>query len=589
MDSIAEIKQKINIEDLIAEYISLKKAGRNYKAVCPFHSEDTPSFMVSPELQMFKCFGCNEAGDIFNFIQKIEGVEFSQALELLAEKAGVKLDKKNIDPQKNSKEILYEINHVATAFYYYLLTKHKVGKEALTYVKKERGLSDVTIKEFKIGYAPKTWDSLFKTLSSKKFTAKDMLSAGLVMKKRSGEGFIDKFRGRVMFPISDPSGRVVGYTARTIFNEDPKYINTSETPIFIKSALLFGLDKAKIEIKKNGAILVEGPLDVISAYEIGVKNVVAPLGTSLTIGQLKVLSRYTKDVTLCFDNDNAGREAIIRAVPMAEKEGFNVKVALIPDEYKDLDEFVHADSSKVSSIFKDAVPVYDFFLHATLKKNNRHSSIGKKKIMEELIPLYSKISSPVDFDHYVKHLSEVLDITEPTVRNMIKKGEIDESKIKSKKQKELGKSQYMLSKKSTQEYMLALLLKAPLDSAQTLLYKLGQKDFTNPILENIFINLKNYLLGRKRAFNINSFSNKFDSETKDLVVNMYMWDLGILNDNSTLLLRELDLVFNRIKKETVKRELTEISSKIKQAELENDKVLLMELSKKFSELSEKLV
>ena len=299
MEPKEEIKQKINIVDLVNSYVSVKKSGRNYKGICPFHSEKTPSFMVSPELQIFKCFGCNEAGDIFSFIEKIEGVDFPTALEILAEKANVQSKKReNFDSERKSRKgIIFEINHLTLEYYHFILTKHKIGANALDYVKNKRKLTDETIEKFKIGYAPDSWTSLYDFLTRKKYGVNDLISAGVVVSGNKTGNYIDKFKGRVVFPMTDISGKVVGFMGRTIFDRDPKYLNTSDTEVFQKGTFLYGLDKSRVNIKKEGAIFVEGPMDVISASQAGVENVVASLGTSLTMGQLKVVSRYTKAIT----------------------------------------------------------------------------------------------------------------------------------------------------------------------------------------------------------------------------------------------------------------------------------------------------
>ncbi len=289
MDTVSQIKQKLDITDIVASYISLKKAGKNYKAVCPFHSEDTPSFMVSPELQIFKCFGCGEAGDMFSFVEKIEGVEFARAMEILAEKAGVKIERQDVDPNYKKKTKLYEINHMAAEFYHHLLTKHKSGQKALDYLKKERGLDDATIDAYKLGYAPNNWDTLNQFLTKKGFETGDLELSGVVVQKRDEKGHIDKFRGRVMFPLIDTSDKIVGFSARDIVGRDPKYLNTQETLIFNKSAFIYGLNKAKVDIKKEGVVFVEGQMDVIKAWQNDIKNVVAVSGTSLTSLQLYIL------------------------------------------------------------------------------------------------------------------------------------------------------------------------------------------------------------------------------------------------------------------------------------------------------------
>lgn len=584
MDPIAEIKQKIDIVDLIGGYIEIKKAGRNYKAACPFHGEKTPSFMISPELQIYKCFGCGEAGDIFSFHQKIEGIDFADSLKHLAERAHVILPEKSYDPDKKKRETMLKINEVSAKFYNFLLTKHKVGEVALKYLAEKRKLNSKTIEEFNIGYSPDSSDSLINFLKKRGFSLEEIVDAGLAVNKNGK--FIDKFRKRIMFPLTGIDGKTVGFTARVMDDSLPKYLNTPETLVFHKSGFIFGLDKARLNLKHEGAVFVEGQMDVISAFQADIRNVMASSGTSLTVGQLKLLSRYTKDITFAFDSDKAGLMAIHRAIELAEKEDFNIKVLLMPKEYKDLDEFVQADGKGAKDYMKKGIPVYDFFLISSMKRNNPTNPIGKKKIMDELVPIFMKIVDPVLKDHYIKKISNEIDVSESVVTQLLNSGVTN--KPISMKDEGNGLQGEMI-RQSFEKYILAILLKTPLDMAQTVLYKLGQRDFVDPVLAEVFGELKKYLLGRKRKFEIAQFKKKFTPELAQIIDELYLWDLDNLFADENLLERELNKMFDQIKKNTAKRELKELSFKIRQAEGEGNQKLLTELSKQFKELSEKLL
>jgi DNA primase len=587
MDQISEIKSKIDIVELINGYVPLKKAGRNYKGVCPFHSEKTPSFMVSQELQIFKCFGCGESGDIYAFTQKIEGLDFPQTLEKLAEKAGVVLQKTHHDPEESKRKTIYSINKTASDFYHYLLLNHPAGKNALEYLTQKRGLSADTIKEFKLGYAPDTWDSLYKFLVKRKYNTNDLVSAGVITLKSSGEGHIDKFRGRVVFPFVGLDEKILGFSGRDVVGREPKYLNTSETPVFHKSSFLFGLNKAKVALKQEGAVLVEGPFDVISAYQYGIKNVVAPSGTALTPGQLKLISRYTKDLILCFDPDSAGNTAMLRGIELAEAEDFNISTAVIPEKYADLDELLHKDLKTAKNILKEPIPVYDFFLYSSTKRNNKHTASGKKAIMQDLTPVLNKISNRVVLEHYIKKVSEELDIEESTIRSIINKRSSMDQYMEKEASKE-GSAGKNIAKNSPPEYILALILKAPLDTAQTFLYKLGQKDFPSETGKEVFSELKEHLNGRKRKFDIKYFCNKFPEDTQTYINDLYLWDFEEILEDEKRLYSEMETTLSRIKKDTAKRELKELTEKIKQAEAEKNKDMITELSKKIKAVSEKL-
>jgi len=587
MDTVSQIKQNLDITDVIAGYISIKKSGKNYKALCPFHSEDTPSFMVSPELQIYKCFGCGEAGDIFNFVEKMEGVDFNSALETLAEKAGVKIERRQYDPNHKKKAKAFEINLMAAGLYHHLLMKHKAGKKALDYLKKKRGLDDKTIRAFKLGYAPNTWDTLYQFLHKKGCSDDNLLATGVVLPRRSGEGFIDKFRGRIVFPFVDVSGKIVGYGGRDIIGRDPKYLNTQETVVFNKSAFLYGLDKAKAAVKKDGAVFVEGQMDVIKAWQNDITNVVAASGTSLTSVQLKILSRYTKELTFCFDSDEAGLNATARALALAEPFDFDVKVAMIPDSYDDLDDFLVKGVGAAKKVLKNPVPIYDFYLANALKRYKKETAYGKKRIVEYLAPIFSKISNNVVLDHYVKELSEEIGTSEEAIRSALK----EPKEFKSEEEKEPKENAEMQKemKKSPEEYFLALLFKTSLDTIGQFLYKLDSKDFTVERNRVILEELKKYLDSKPEEFDIKYFTEKIDPKFKELTLEMYLWDLGGLTSDRILFVREIESTISRIEKDSIKRKLKKISEQIKLSELEKNTKKTDELSKEFSELSKKLV
>lgn len=588
MDQVAEIKQKLDIVDVINSYVTLKKSGRNYKAVCPFHNEKTPSFMVSQELQIYKCFGCGVAGDVFNFVESIEGVDFPRALEILAGRAGVKLIRsENIDTQSLIKKTIYSINELSTQFYQYVLLKQKTGEKALAYLTKERKLKEETIKEFRIGYAPDSWDTLYKFLISKKIKVEDMINAGVVVKKLSSDGYVDKFRGRVMFPLVGVDERIVGFTGRTLFNRDPKYLNTGDSPVFHKSFFLYGLNKSRISIKKEGALFVEGQMDLISAYQNGIKNTVCVSGTALTDNQLVILSRYTQDVNFCFDSDFAGVEASYRAIEMAERRNFNVKVVVLPDKYKDIDEFLKVDKEGAQKLIKNAVPVYDYFLATTLRRHNKTTALGKKAIAEELIPLFSKISNQVLLDHYAKKLALELDLSEDTIFSMIKKRSIkdyDYEEIEEADQK------LPVEKQQTEGYLISLVLKSPLDLAKQYVKRLKKTDFLNEELGEIFEEICDYLEDRKTDIKIKTLVNRFDERKGNIITELYMWDLeGKDGFEEGDLEKELNVLTDRVKKASTRRQLKNLTSEIKIAETKKDEEEVERLSKKFEKLSKSLL
>ncbi len=592
-DTVNEIKQKISIVDLVGRYVDLKKSGNNYKGVCPFHAENTPSFMVSPELQIYKCFGCGEGGDIFTFFQKVEGVDFGTSLERLGEIAGVEVKRGGYSSeQSDHRSVIYEINYVSAKFYNFLLIKHQLGAPGLKYLKEQRKLSNEVIDEFMLGYAPKTWDLLFSFLSKKKFAANDMLDAGVIIKKSSGTGYIDRFRGRVMFPFTGIDGKVLGFNGRTIFDEQPKYVNTASTQVFNKSTFLFGLNQSKLQIKKQGAVMVEGQMDVITAYKHGIKNIVASSGTSLTAGQLTILGRYSKDLTFCYDSDSAGVSAIHRGISLAEAQDFNVMVAPIPSKYSDLDQMLNADPEKAKDMLSNPVPFYDFVIKSAISKHDRSSYLGKKQIIQEVAPFLTKINDPVVRDSNVKTLAEMLDLNEEAVIEGLKAPQEPQSPVpfnSHSPQPIDNKPDYDTNKQfPLEEYMLALLLKAPLGTAQAVTHKLGKKDFNSEVLQKIFIDLKEYLTGRKRKMDIKSFLARFDESTAGIIQKIYLIDIGKAEEDENLFLLELEKTFKRLKQQAIKLELKEVTRKIKDAEKHKDTEELNDLLTRLKDLSARL-
>lgn len=589
-DVVTQIKQKLDIVDVVGGYISLKKSGRNYKSVCPFHNEKTPSFMVSQELQIYKCFGCGAAGDMFNFVESMEGVDFQRSMELLAEKAGVKIPRSEaLDTQNSIKKKMYLINDTAAKFYQYILLKQKAGSKALKYLKKDRKITDDSIKNFRLGYAPDSWDVLCRYLRKKGLKEEELILSGVAVKRSSGEGLIDKFRGRVIFPLIGVDEKVLGFTGRTIFDREPKYLNTSDTPVFHKSFFLFGLNKARVSIKKEGVIFVEGQTDVISAHQNGIDNVICISGTALTDSQLEILSRYTQDITFCFDSDFAGIEASYRAIEMAEKRNFNVKVAVIPEPFKDLDELIKSDVQSAKKILKDPVPVYDFFLATALKRNNKDTALGKKAIMEDLVPLFSKISNQVLFEHYAKQISSELALSEDTVFSMLKKGVIE--KDTDSIYIEEADQRFPLRDRKIEGFFISLIFRVSLESAKETIKKLSKEDFLNENAGLIFHELLKYLEDRKTDINIKSFLNKFDGEVQDLASELYMWEPessdGVISQEK--IEKQLLETASRIKKDSIKRQLQNLSREIRIAETRKEDKELERLTKKFEKLSKSLL
>lgn len=452
---IEQIKSRLNIVDVVGEYIKLEKAGINYRALCPFHNEKTPSFFVSPSRQMWHCFGgCNEGGDIFKFVMKIEGIEFIDALKLLAKKAGVQLktSSKKYEEIKTQREKLLDICKKATIFFSTQLNKSKTGLEAKDYLMK-RGLKEETIKEWKIGYAPSTWDSLCNYLIGLGYERKDIIDAGLASEK-----FFDRFRSRIIFPICDFNGQPVGFTGR-VFNSDDeaKYLNTPNTLLYDKSQALYGLDKAKVEIRKNDScVLVEGNVDCIMSHQSGVKNCLAVSGTALTPAHLGIIKRFSNNLILSFDMDLAGNNATKKGIDMALKNGFNVKVISMNSEKDPADIILSSGEDEWKKIIKEAKPINQFYFDLSFKDRDVRSVEDKKKIVSELLPIFKKIDNTIEQTYWIQKLAEKLSIREDDIRQEMKKVNLPKQEVEVQKEK-TGKSR----KELLEEAILSMVLIEP--------------------------------------------------------------------------------------------------------------------------------
>lgn len=417
MTDLQTIKDRVDILALVQEYVPLKKAGVYWKANCPFHREKTPSFIVNPERQIFKCFGCGKGGDIFSFVQEMEGMDFVEALKLLADRAGIKIDSFKNEIDKSQKNRILEINQKAAYFFHRFLMEMPAAKSARDYLER-RGLKKDTIETWQIGFIPDQWDLLTKYFLNKGIGIDDLIAAGLVIKKdgaqlNSNQGFYDRFRGRIMFPIWDVHGNIVGFTGRVLVeteNSGGKYVNTPQTIVYDKSRVLFGLDKAKTEIKTHDlAVIVEGQMDVIACYQAGMKNVVASSGTALTAEQIRLLKRYSVNLAIAFDADKAGINAAKRGIEIALSEGLNVKVIQLEEGVgKDADECLKNNPTIWFDAVEKARDIMRWFFDQALKNKNLHSPKDKQLIANELLPLILLIPYAVERDYWLKKLADDL-------------------------------------------------------------------------------------------------------------------------------------------------------------------------------------
>lgn len=412
-DQVEEIKSKNNIADVVGQYVALKKIGRHQKGLCPFHSEKTPSFLVNEELNLYKCFGCGAGGDSIKFLMEIEGISFLDALERLADRVGIKLEKRSGSNGEIKNEML-EVMELTSRYYNWILVSGKSGEVARKYLE-GRKISSKIIETYNLGFSLSSWDSLITYLTKKKNYSLELLEkVGLVVKKNGG-GYYDKFRGRLMFPLQDSAGRVVGFTGRVLpelaKDGEPKYLNSPETEIYHKGKMLYGFYQAKKAIRENKrVVLVEGQMDQISSFASGITETVAVGGTGITEDQMELMARLANKIYVSLDADDAGYAAIKRSVELAEKRGLNIKVVQI-DGGKDPDEIARNSAGLWKKMVESAVDVYEFVMEKAIKKNNDGTPEGISKVLVEVIPFLSKIENVVIREVWSKRLAEKIGVS----------------------------------------------------------------------------------------------------------------------------------------------------------------------------------
>lgn len=609
-----EIKNKLDIVEVIGQYLKLQKVGANYKALCPFHKEKTPSFLVSPTRQIWHCFGCNLGGDIFTFVMKIENIEFKEALEMLAKKAGIKLSYES--PQARSqKQRLIDINKEAASFFEKNLYQNK---EVVEYLH-QRGLKDETIKEFCLGWALDDWQALSSFLIKKGFKPEEIVAAGLAISKKEPiainnksqkvnyeiqeKDIYDRFRARIMFPIDNSSQQIVGFTGRVFQGKQSlktikdierigKYVNTPQTLIFDKSTILYGLSRSKPYLRsQEETLLVEGQMDFLAAWQEGIKNTIATSGTALTPYQLKILKRYNSTLILGFDMDEAGERAAERTIELALAKEFNIKILRL-EEGKDLADYLLSKEKKEKSkLINQIEPIMDFYFERAQKIGDQNSIEGKKLIASYFLPKIKKLTNALDRSFWLNKLSRFLNISEQALGD-----ELDKLSKEGLSTEILDKDESLYQFPTTQlqpriegiaERIISFLIKSPALKKEALDYEeyfpqSYQEIFK--IIKNISSpeelsgeNLRRLSLSENVVEKINQLALRADYETE--IVEKFQVSL------EEELLKEL----KELKRESIKNKLMEIEKEIQIAEKENDKKLLEELMRKFSQLSKQLL
>jgi DNA primase len=550
MSVIDDVKQRLDVVQVVSEYVKLQKAGRSFKAPCPFHSEKNPSFFVFPDKQSWHCFGaCGTGGDIFSFVMKKEGVDFAQALRILATKAGVTLVNEATpqrQAQNKEREQLFEINEAAAAYYHHILLNASEAEPARNYVA-GRGLSHETIQNFQLGFAPDDWETIKKYLKGKGYNEKQLLDAGLLV-ERDDKSSYDRFRNRVIFPIRNSQGQVIGFGGRALDDSLPKYLNSPQTLIYDKSSSLYGIDRAQTAIRQNDlAIITEGYMDVLTAHQYGYQNVIAFSGTSIVDKQIAISKIFSKNLILALDADAAGEKAVSRSAEMLDKmlpvppfygwlkyedaQNAEVKILILP-EGKDLDdvirEAIKEDASKWRKLINDAKPMVDFIFESAIAKIDRNNIRDKSAVVERLLPLLAEMKDPLRQAHYLERLAHLLKIDEHFLTDTLRKFKATERRRKGTTSinSSAPGAVTVVSSSPLEQYCLALLLQYPeLKSEST---ELSPEHFENTENRELFAKWL-------QSSDIASFRDSLDSVLQEHFDNLIARNFrSIITENETV-------------------------------------------------------
>ena len=575
---LEDILNRVDIVEVVSGYIPLKRAGRNFKALCPFHHEKTPSFMVSPDRQIYHCFGCNAGGNAFGFLMQYERLEFPEAVDILAKKAGVVLPQIQKEDAKTVSLYtqLYKINELVTLFYESTLNSSD-GIIAKNYLIK-RGISQGTIKLFRLGFAPVKWDGLINHLRAKNISLTLLEKAGLVLAKEGG-GYYDRFRNRIIFPILDIKSRPLGFGARVLDDTLPKYINSPETPVYTKGRNLYGLNLARDAIKElDYVVVVEGYLDSLMPYQEGLKNIVASLGTALTTEQARLIKRYTHNVTMVYDADDAGEMATLRTLDIFIEEGMNVKVVSLP-EGLDPDSFVR--KSGIQN-FKDKInkaeTLFDYKLRILKSRYSIKEIEAKARIAFEMLPTINKFKNAVLKSEYIKRLAQDLNLEEDALLQELKKVKedrpyLDLNQVVQKKALNINPTEKLLIKLMLEERELISRIRMSLEPA----------DFLDERISRIVSVMFDLMEQGKNIETSNLINYLNDTDTLQVICeSTFLPEISAQNKD-----RVIDDCIQRLKSEKLKFKKQQLHDQIKTAQHLGDEEKLHRLMREFQHLTKK--
>jgi len=578
-DKIAEIKESCNIVHLISEYVPLKKYGVNYRGLCPFHSENEPSFTVSEAKQIFHCFGCNAGGNIFTFLMKFEHLSFPEAALKLARKYGIELPQREATPAQKKlageKEKLFTLNELAASYYSKCL-QSKEGERARNYLR-TRNITEDAIREYRLGYALSSWNGLLTFLKKRGASLELARSLGLI--KHNKNSLYDCFRDRIIFPIINYNHRVIGFGSRTLGTDSAKYINSSDSLIYKKSNSLYGLNVALPSIRKeDSVILVEGNFDLISLHQHGIKNVVATLGTALTTGQIKLLKRFTRKVTIAFDTDEAGLKATIKSLGLFLENGISPRILRLPQGC-DPDEFIHKENEQVfRQKLEEAPSLMEFYIKRVLSRKDSSTTEGSLGIIREIAPLVSKLQDITEKNLYIQKLAQAIKVTEQVIRTEIA---LAATRTKPKQTEARNLPLKVSSPNRAEELVLQVVILHPEVIPQVKKAQI-ESELKDPQLKR----LMSFIL---RCSETNEsiqpdwlINNLEEEPLKQIVSKLAVEGEGLVDIHKTL-----QNCIQRIKTINLKREIELLNAKIREAEAGKDESAIQQFLAHKQELLEK--
>lgn len=596
MNEVEEIKERLNIVDIVQEYIPLQKTGTNHKARCPFHNEKSPSFTVSEQKQFYHCFGCDKGGDLFSFVQEMEGVEFPEALRLLAAKAGVTLKKQN-KKEENEKSRLLDCIQLAAQFFHVALQQSQEGEKARTYIH-QRGISSEMVKAFQLGYSADSWDALMNFLQKRGYTPQEMERAGLVVPSQKTGKHYDRFRGRLMFPIHNTHGLVVGFTARTLEEEyeGGKYINTPQTTLYNKSGVIYGLHLAKQYIKKmDAAVIVEGNVDVITAHQFSFRNVVATSGTALTIEQVKLLKRYSSNIILAFDSDSAGIQAAWRGMQIAVQQGMNIKVMEI-GEGKDPDDMIRYDAAAFRETAIQAKPFMEYAFDVAMRDADMTQVQDKKNVAGQLLPMIALFPDEIERAHYVRMLGEKVGVSADVLQNRIDQAQrntrVANQPAHVQPQEQPGQYAAVAPEQKTQiqqlaERFIALLAVDATDIA-TAINRLQPKQLPEGELQSLYKTVVDHYNSESTFNGAHFFQTLSESQQATWRRHEMIGEEQYAECSTQERQMELITILESIERLYIKGRLQAVQHELAQAEMHQNEEAIQQLSEEFRQLTETL-